>query len=96
MVVVDSAQDGKGDTPAAGVTGDDHQKATQLLGRIALAAAARPAVTVRDAQYIYTQLQRSSGELGWPATPPRDTKGLFTLAPVAYKGARPARAMGFR
>jgi hypothetical protein len=85
VVAVDGAQDGKRDTPAAGVTGGDQQKATQLLDRIALLAADRPAVTVREGQFIYTKLQGSSDELGWPATPPKDTKG-FTKAPVAYKG----------
>ncbi|MFD4523918.1 CU044_5270 family protein [Streptomyces sp. NPDC058470] len=85
VVAVGGAQDGKRGIAAAGVTGDDHQKATQLLDRIALAAADRPAVTVRDGQYIYTKLQGSSDELGWPATPPKDTKE-FTTAPVAYKG----------
>jgi len=86
VVAVDSAQDGKRDTPAAGVTAADHQKAARLLDRIALAAAARPTVPVRDDQYIYTKSQGSSDELGWPATPTKDTKGLLTPAPVAYKG----------
>ncbi|QQM45292.1 CU044_5270 family protein [Streptomyces liliifuscus] len=87
VVAVDSAQDDRGGTSAADVTADDHRKAaTQLLDRIALAAAARPAVTVRDDQYVYTRLQGSSDELGWPATPPKDTKGLFTPAPMAYEG----------
>ncbi|WP_326731267.1 CU044_5270 family protein [Streptomyces phaeochromogenes] len=86
VVAVDSAQDGRRGTPAADATGDDHRKAAQLLDRIALAAADRPAVTVRDDQYVYTRLQGSSDELGWPATPPKDTKGLFTPAPVAYEG----------
>jgi len=85
VAAVDSAQDGKRDTAAAGVSADDHQKATQLLAQIALVAADRPAVTVRDDQYIYTKSQGSSEELGWPATSPKDTNGLVT-APVAYKG----------
>src|SRR5882757_1056304 len=84
-VAVDSARDGKHGTAAAGVSAGDHLKATQLLDQIALAAAERPAVTVRDDQFIYTKSQGSSDELGWPATPPQDTKGLVT-APVAYQG----------
>ncbi|WP_330288603.1 CU044_5270 family protein [Streptomyces sp. NBC_00576] len=80
-VNVNSAQDGKRDTVAAGVTGDDQQKATQLMDRIALVAAARPAVTVGGGQFIYTKLQ-GSAELGRTATPPKG----FTPAPAAYKG----------
>jgi hypothetical protein len=82
---VDSTRDSTHGTAAAGVSADDHLKATQLLDRIALAAAERPAVTVRDDQFIYTKSQGSSDELGWPATPSKDSKGLVT-APVAYKG----------
>ncbi|MEU5346895.1 CU044_5270 family protein [Streptomyces sp. NPDC020766] len=81
VVAVDGAQDGKRDTPAAGVTGGDQQKATQLLDRIALVAADRPAVTVGEGQFIYTKLQ-GSAELGRTATPPKG----FTPAPAAYKG----------
>lgn len=62
------------------------RKATQLLDRIAPAAVGCPAVAVRDGQFIYTRLQGSSDELGWPATPPNDAKGLFTPALVAYEG----------
>ncbi|MDX3752793.1 CU044_5270 family protein [Streptomyces sp. AK08-02] len=64
VVAVDGAQDGRRDTAAAGVTADDHRKATQLLDRIALAAADRPAVPVRGDQYIYTKSQGPAGELG--------------------------------
>ncbi|MFF2127792.1 CU044_5270 family protein [Streptomyces olivochromogenes] len=87
VVAVDSAQDGKRDTPAAGVTADDHQKATQLLDRIALAAADRPAVTVRDDQYIYTKSQGSAGELGVDFSSPEELskrKGTFKVE--EYKG----------
>lgn len=86
-VAVDSAQDGKRDTAAAGVTADDHRKATQLLDRIALAAADRPAVTVRDDQYIYTKSQGSAGELGVDFSSPAELakrKGTFKVE--KYKG----------
>ncbi|MGW3291796.1 CU044_5270 family protein [Streptomyces sp. NPDC001002] len=87
VVAVDSAQDAERGPRAAGVTPDDPQEtAAQLLDRIALAAAARTAAPVRDDQYIYTRSQGSSDELGWPATPSKDTKGLFTSAPVEYEG----------
>ncbi|MER5668606.1 CU044_5270 family protein [Streptomyces mirabilis] len=86
-VADDSAQDGKRDTAAAGVTADDHRKATQLLDRIALAAADRPAVTVRDDQYIYTKYQGSAGELGVDFSSPAELakrKGTFKVE--KYKG----------
>ncbi|MFF4730265.1 CU044_5270 family protein [Streptomyces mirabilis] len=86
-VAVDGAQDGKHDTAAAGVTADDHRKATQLLDRIALAAADRPAVTVRDDQYIYTKSQGSAGELGVDFSSPAELakrKGTFKVE--EYKG----------
>ncbi|MFD8001587.1 CU044_5270 family protein [Streptomyces mirabilis] len=86
-VAVDGAQDGKRDTAAAGVTADDHRKATQLLDRIALAAADRPAVTVRDDQYIYTKSQGSAGELGVDFSSPAELakrKGTFKVE--EYKG----------
>lgn len=60
VVAVDSAQDGTHGTTASA----DHQKAAQLLGRIALAAADRPVVTARDDQFIYTKSQGSAAELG--------------------------------
>lgn len=87
VVAVDSAHDGKRDTAAAGVTVDDHRKATQLLDRIALAAADRPAVTVRDDQYIYTKSQGSAGELGVDFSSPEELakrKGTFKVE--EYKG----------
>jgi hypothetical protein len=59
-VAVDSAQNGKGSTATAG----DRRQAERLLNRIALAAAGRPAVPVRDDQYIYTKSQGSARELG--------------------------------
>jgi hypothetical protein len=88
VVAVDNVPDGKHGTAAAAVTADDHQKATRLLDRIALVAAARPAVTVRDDQYIYTKSQGSAGELGVDFNNPEELakhKGLFT--PKAYDGA---------
>ncbi|MFJ5307624.1 CU044_5270 family protein [Streptomyces sp. NPDC088350] len=88
VVAVDSAQDGKQGTTAAGVTADDHYKATRLLDRIALAAASRPAVTVRDNQYVYTKSQGSAAELGVDFSSPEELaqhKGTFTAK--AYKGA---------
>ncbi|MFE4995587.1 hypothetical protein ACFRH4_30375 [Streptomyces mirabilis] len=87
VVAVDSAHDSKRDTAAAGVTADDHRKATQLLDRIALAAADRPAVTVRDDQYIYTKSQGSAGELGVDFSSPEELakrKGTFKVG--EYKG----------
>jgi hypothetical protein len=86
-VAVESAQDGKRDTAAAGVTADDHRKATQLLDRIALAAADRPAVTVRGDQYIYTKSQGSPGELGVDFSNPEELakrRGIFKVE--EYKG----------
>lgn len=88
VVAVDSAQDGKRDTAAAGVMADDHRKATQLLDRIALAAADRPAVTVRDDQFIYTKYQGKAGELGVDFSSPEELakrKGTFKVE--EYKGA---------
>ncbi|MFD3376764.1 MULTISPECIES: CU044_5270 family protein [unclassified Streptomyces] len=87
VVAVDGAQDGRSGTPAAGVTADDHQKATQLLDRIALAAADQPAVTVRDDQFIYTKSQGAAGELGVQFSDPGELKrkGIFT--PEEYKGS---------
>ncbi|MFJ2558892.1 MULTISPECIES: hypothetical protein [unclassified Streptomyces] len=64
VVAVDTAQDGKHGTTAADVTAAAPQKATQLLDRIALAAADRPAVTARDDQYVYTKSQGAAVELG--------------------------------
>ncbi|MFE5368892.1 hypothetical protein [Streptomyces mirabilis] len=96
VVAVDSAQDGKCDTAAAGVMADDHRKATQLLDRIALAAADRPTIKVRDDQFIYTKSQKSAGELGVDCSSPEELakrKGTFKVE--EYKGGRPARAMGF-
>ncbi|WP_405992717.1 CU044_5270 family protein [Streptomyces sp. NBC_00986] len=88
VVAVGSAQDGKRGTTAAGVTAADHRKATQLLGRIALAAADRPAVTARDDQFIYTKSQGSAAELGVDFSSAEELarhKGTFT--PKAYNGA---------
>ncbi|MFE2571378.1 CU044_5270 family protein [Streptomyces mirabilis] len=88
VAAVDSAQSGKRDTPAAGVTADDYRKATQLLDRIALAAADRPAVTVRDDQYIYTKSQGSAGELGVDFSSPEElAKRKGTFKAEEYKGA---------
>ncbi|MFI5885195.1 CU044_5270 family protein [Streptomyces sp. NPDC051554] len=88
VVAVDSAQDGRHGTAAAGVTAADRLKATRLLDRIALAAADRPAVTARDNQYIYTKSQGSAAELGVDFSSPEELaqhKGTFTAK--AYKGA---------
>lgn len=88
VVAVDSAQDGKHGTAAAGVTAADQRKATQLLDRIALAAADRPVVTARDDQYIYTKSQGSAAELGVDFSSAEELaqhKGTFT--PKAYNGA---------
>lgn len=87
VVAVDSAHHGTSGTAAAGVAADQ-QKATQLLDRIALAAASRPAVTARDGQYIYTKSRGSAAELGVDFSSPEELakhKGLFT--PKAYNGA---------
>lgn len=87
VVAVDNARDGKHGTAAAGVTAD-RRNATRLLDRIALAAADRPAVTVRDDQYIYTKSQGSAAELGVDFSSAEELakhKGPFT--PKPYKGA---------
>ncbi|MFE2422138.1 CU044_5270 family protein [Streptomyces hokutonensis] len=84
VVAVDKAGDGKHGTAAD----DDHQKAVQLLDRIALAAADRTAVTARDDQFIYTKSQGSAAELGvqfHSAAELSQHKGLFT--PKPYNGA---------
>ncbi|MFJ9242772.1 CU044_5270 family protein [Streptomyces sp. NPDC101776] len=60
VVAVGNGQDGKPGTSAAA----DHRKATQLLDRIALAAASRPVVTARGDQFVYTKSQGSAAELG--------------------------------
>ncbi|MFD0312688.1 CU044_5270 family protein [Streptomyces flavalbus] len=62
-VAVDGARNGKEGT-ATEATANDTRKATRLLDQIALAAAERPAVTVRDDQYVYTESQGSAVELG--------------------------------
>ena len=88
VVAVDDARDGKGGSAATAGAADDHRKAVQLLDRIALAAASRPAVTPRDDQYIYTKSQGSAGELGVDFSSPEELakhKGSFTVK--AYKGA---------
>lgn len=87
VVAVDSAQGGKHGTTAAGVTAGQ-RKATQLLDRIALAAADRPVVTARDDQYIYTKSQGSAAELGVDFSSAEELaqhKGTFT--PKPYNGA---------
>ncbi|MFD4139211.1 CU044_5270 family protein [Streptomyces sp. NPDC058572] len=81
----DSAQDGKGDTGVSGVSATENRQAAQLLDRIALVAANRPAVTVRDDQYIYTKSQGSSAIWGGPTTPVRDSKGRV-IGLNTYKG----------
>lgn len=90
VVAVDGAHDGKSGSAAAGATADSdhHGNAPQLLDRIALAAAGRPAVTVRDDQYIYTKSQGSAGELGVHFRDPAELakrKGIFKAE--QYKGA---------
>lgn len=84
VVAVDNARDGRSGTAAA----DSHQKAVQLLDRIALAAASRPTVTARDDQFIYTKSQGSAAELGVDFSGTAELaghKGLFT--PTPYDGA---------
>ncbi|MEU6254441.1 CU044_5270 family protein [Streptomyces sp. NPDC047043] len=84
VVALDGAHDDKSGTAATKHNGD----ATQLLARIALAAADRPAVTVRDDQYIYTKSQGSAGELGVEFNDPAELakrKGTFKVE--QYKGA---------
>ncbi|MFJ2176867.1 CU044_5270 family protein [Streptomyces sp. NPDC087851] len=88
VVAVDTAQDGKDGTTAAGVTAAAPQKATQLLDRIALAAADRPGVTARDDQYVYTKSQGAAVELGVDFSSPEELakrEGSFTVK--AYNGA---------
>ncbi|WP_427922776.1 CU044_5270 family protein [Streptomyces sp. cg40] len=84
VVAVDNARDGKDGSAAA----DGHRKAVQLLDRIALAAADRTAVTVRDDQFVYTKSQGSAAELGVhfsSAAELSQHKGFFT--PQPYNGA---------
>ncbi|MGH1552797.1 hypothetical protein ACRAWF_14395 [Streptomyces sp. L7] len=84
VVAVDNARDAKDGTAAA----DGHQKAVQLLDRIALAAADRTAVTARADQFIYTKSQGSAAELGVQFNSAAELsrhKGLFT--PKPYNGA---------
>ncbi|WP_328430343.1 CU044_5270 family protein [Streptomyces sp. NBC_00443] len=64
VIAVDSADGDKSGTPAASTTAGYHGSAAQLLDRIALAAAKRPAATVRDDQYIYTKSQGPAADLG--------------------------------
>ncbi|MFD8095186.1 CU044_5270 family protein [Streptomyces malaysiensis] len=90
-VAVDVVQDGKdgnggkGTTTATGGTAAEHRQAVQLLDRIAVTAADRPAVTVRDDQFIYTKSQGSSAIWGGPSKPVRDSKGDIT-GTKTYKG----------
>ncbi|MGX9890891.1 CU044_5270 family protein [Streptomyces sp. NPDC002276] len=84
VVAVDNARDGKDGTAAA----DSHQKAVQLLDRIALAAASRSTVTARADQFIYTKSQGSAAELGVDFSSAAELaghKGTFTAKP--YDGA---------
>ncbi|GAA2318176.1 CU044_5270 family protein [Streptomyces violaceusniger] len=89
VVAVDAVRDdGKGGTTATGVGGADtaeHRQAAQLLDRIAVVAADRPAVTVRDDQFVYTRSQGSSAIWGGPSKPVRNSKGDITGTKV-YKG----------
>ncbi|MGW1610364.1 CU044_5270 family protein [Streptomyces sp. NPDC002285] len=88
VMAVDSADDDKSGTPAAGTTAGDHGSATQLLDRIALAAANRPAATVHDDQYIYTKSQGSAAELGVQFNDPAElAKRKGTGESEQYKGA---------
>ncbi|GAA1137838.1 MULTISPECIES: CU044_5270 family protein [Streptomyces violaceusniger group] len=87
-VAVDAVRDdGKGGATATGVGGTtaEHRQAAQLLDRIAVVAAARPAVTVRDDQFIYTKSRGSSAVWGGPTKPVRDAKGDIT-GTRTYKG----------
>ncbi|MGP3944617.1 CU044_5270 family protein [Streptomyces sp. 6N106] len=78
-VAVDGLRDGEGG--ATGVGGDpraEHRQAVQLLDRIAVAAADRPAVKARDDQFIYTRSQGPSSTWGGPSKLVRDSKGKVT------------------
>ncbi|WP_328877588.1 CU044_5270 family protein [Streptomyces sp. NBC_00299] len=88
VTAVDSADDDKSGTPAAGTTAGFHGSATQLLDQIALAAANRPAATVGDDQYIYTKSQGSAAELGVEFNDPAElAKRKGTSRSEQYKGA---------
>jgi hypothetical protein len=83
VVVVDNTRENTSGTAAA-----DHQKAAQLLDRIALAAAARPLVTARGDQFIYTKSQGSAAELGVDfSTPEELAKNKKPSSVKAYPGA---------
>ncbi|MEU8872653.1 CU044_5270 family protein [Streptomyces javensis] len=95
-VAVDAVRDdGKGGaTGVGGTTAEhrqaehrqaEHRQAAQLLDRIAVVAADRPAVTVRDDQFIYTKSRGSSAVWGGPTKPVRDAKGDVT-GTKTYKG----------
>ncbi|WP_445519176.1 CU044_5270 family protein [Streptomyces sp. NEAU-174] len=87
-VAVDAVRDdGKSGTTATGVGGTtaEHRQAAQLLGRIAVVAADRPAVTVRDDQFIHTKSRGSSAVWGGPTKPVRDAKGNI-IGTKTYKG----------
>ncbi|MBI0296405.1 CU044_5270 family protein [Streptomyces sp. PRKS01-29] len=88
-VAVDAVRDdGKGGATATGVSGGtaaEHRQAVQLLDRIAVVAADRPAVTVRDDQFVYTRSRGSSAIWGGPSKPVRDSKGDIT-GTRTYKG----------
>jgi hypothetical protein len=85
VVVVGNGQDGKQHGTSAAA---DQQKATQLLDRIALAAASRPVVTARGDQFIYTKSQGSAAELGVDFRTPEELAKNKGPSPVkAYPGA---------
>ncbi|MEV6130816.1 CU044_5270 family protein [Streptomyces violaceusniger] len=78
-VAVDGLRDGEGG--ATGVGGDpraEHREAVELLDRIAVVAAGRPAVRARDDQFIYTRSQGPSSMWGGPSKLVRDSKGNVT------------------
>ncbi|AEM87386.1 CU044_5270 family protein [Streptomyces violaceusniger] len=80
-VAVDGVRNGEGGATATGVSGDpraEHRQAVELLDRIAVVAADRPAVRARDDQFIYTRSQGPSSMWGGPSKLVRDSKGKVT------------------
>ncbi|MFD7117616.1 CU044_5270 family protein [Streptomyces sp. NPDC059922] len=71
-----------GDSTPSEVSAADHHEAVRLLNRIALAAAGRPAGTVRDDQYVYTKIK------GWRPVSDQGTDVFVREDWIAVNGER--------
>ncbi|MFE7075174.1 CU044_5270 family protein [Streptomyces sp. NPDC057620] len=78
VVAVDGSLGDGGDVTTATTGAPGRLEATELLDRIALAAAERPAVEVRDDQYVYTRAQGSTDVWPGPSKPVRNAQGKVT------------------